>query len=537
MNLDFIGQNVHFAVNLLASLAMFSVFWLIFDAWLERKRVTETLRWLGFVLLALGFLANGATIDQIEVKTSAINHILPVLANILRVLGYALVIAGQLADPLMKRPTYANEFDAADKPNPTLAKSMAVVPITVAKFVLLPILPLVAAGLYWRRATTGLERHLKPVAIGFAGLTLFELLSIFTSLQSTANPLTYNIVQTYGPLWWLAQLMLLGASLIFGNWVWRYLTKRLLSQIFIVLVTTTVVIYFVSTVGFSYLLLGNTRAQALADLSTASHVLNYALSSNKQALQAQAEAASVRPGLATAAAASDHKAAVAALSTFARDHHASSLIITDADGKVLARNEDPERYGDSLSSNSLIQRSLIGRSVASVTVSNGVVAPAVALVASQPIRNEQGLIVGTVKLSQAISSAFVDNVKAATGLDSTVYGNDQRSATTLRTADFRHRAIGIKETDKTILETVLNHGQAYNGEAKYQNRSYLAAYTPLLDADNNKVGMLLVAHPASQLLASATKSTELAFLTAVGLLILSVGPVYLLARKIAGDVR
>lgn len=536
MNVDFIGQNVHFAVNLLASLAMFSVFWLIFDAWLGRKRLTETLRWSGFLLLALGFLANGAVIDSVEVKTSAVNHFLPFLANLLRIIGYGLVVAGQLADPLMKRPTYTDEFAAAEPAKKAVSK-MAMVPATLAKFVLLPVLPLVAAGLYWRRATTGLERHLKPVAIGFGGLTIYELLSAFTSLQTTANPLTYNIVQTYGPIWWVAQILLLVASLIFGNWVWRYLTKRLLSQIFIVLVTTTVVIYFVSTVGFSFLLLGNTRAQALADLSTASHVLNYALISNEQALQAQAEAASLRPGVANAAATSDHKAALAALGTFARDHRANSLIITDADGKVLARSEDPERFGDSLSNNSLIQRALIGRSVSSVTVSQGVVAPDVSLVSSQPIRNEQGLIVGTVKMTQAISSAFVDNVKAATGLDSTVYGNDQRSATTLMTADKIHRAVGIKETNKTILNTVLKNGRAYDGETKYQNRSYLAAYTPLLDADNNKVGMLLVAHPASQLLASATKSTELAFLTAVGLLILSVGPVYLLARKIAGDVR
>ena len=537
MNLDFIGQNVHFAVNLLASLAMFAVFWLIFDAWLERKKLKETLRWLGFLLLALGFLANGSIIDQVELTSAGINQVLPFIANLLRVLGYALVVASQLADPLMKRPTYSDEFDTEPTAKTKKTSMMALVPATIAKFIVLPVLPLAAAVLYFRRATTGLERHLQPVAVGFALLTVFELLTAINSLQSTLNPLTYNFVQTYGPVWWLAQLMILAASITFGNWVWRYLTKRLLSQIFIVLVTTTVSIYFVSTVGFSYLLLGNTRAQALADLSTASHVLSYALTSNKLALQAQAEAASLRPGVAPAAAASDHKQALAAIGTFARDHHANSLIVTDADGKVLARSEDPERFGDSLSSNSLIQRSLIGRSVASVVVSQGVVAPAVALVSAQPIRNQQGQIVGTVKMTQAISSAFVDNVKAATGLDSTVYGNDQRSATTLKTADNLHRAVGIKETNQNIVQTVLKKGQAYNGEAQYQNRRYLAAYTPLLDADNNKVGMLLVAHPASQLLASATKSTELAFLTAVGLLVLSIGPVYLLARKIAGDVR
>lgn len=541
MNLEFIGQNVHFAVNLLASLAMFSVFWLIFDAWLERKKLIEAVKWVGFLLLAVGFIINGSVIGDVGLGKSFLTTSLPTIASVLRLLGYALIIGAQLLDPLMKRPDYVNPLDAqlANQPNKQNEPlpAPAIVSTLTAKFIFMPLLPFVAAILYWRRATTGLERHLKPVAIGFLSFAVFEGLSAVSTLQNTTNPLIYNIVQLYGPIWWTAQVILFIASIIFGNWVWRYLAKRLLSQIFIVLVTATVSIYFVSTVGFSFLLLGNSRHQALTDLTTASHVLDYAVDSNKDELKAQAETAAMRSGVPEAAAADDHAQVQAAMGTFAIDHQINSLIVTDADGKVLLRSDDPNRWGDSLSDNSLVQRALIGREAASVAVTDGVIASAVSLVSAQPIRNSGGLIVGSVVISRSISSAFVDSIKMATGLDSSVYGHDIRSATTLKTPDNLHRAVGIKETNKTVLRTVLKNGKSYSGETSYQNRAFLAAYTPLRDVNNNNVGMLLVARPASDLLATATKSTELAFLTAVGLLILSILPVYLIAKKIASDVR
>jgi len=532
MNTEFIGQNIHFAVNLLASLAMFSVFWLIFDAWTQRKKVIETIKWLGFLLLAVGFLVNGAVIERFGGGGGFISDELPLISEILRIFGYIFIVVGQLADPLMKKPTYADGAATTQTTAPAILG-----PVAILKLVILPILPLMAALLYWRRATIGLERHLKPLAYAFVGLAIFELLSLAVTLQSTANPLVYNLVAVFGPLWWAAQIILLGSSLVFGNWVWRYLIKRLSSQIFIVLVTTTVCIYFASTVGFSYLLLNNTRNQALTDLTTASNVLDYAVGSQKSELAAQAEAVVTRPQVISAAQQGDHPAMQTAIGDYAAKHQLSSVTVTDGDGKILLRSEDPDRWGDSLSDDSLVQRALIGRAATSVKTSDGVLAPIVTLISIQPIRDANNLIVGSLSASRTISNAFVDGIKSATDLDSTVYAGNRRSATTLMTTDGRNRAIGIKETNFDITDTVINKGKSFSGEVTYQNRVYLAAYTPLKDADNTPVGMLLVARPASDLLATATRSVELAFVIAVGLLALSVVPVYLLSKKIAGSVK
>jgi len=88
MQLQFIGQNVHFAVSLLASLAVFAVFWLTFDSWLERRRLREAVKWSGFLLLALGLLLNGAIVESGNINASLWSTLLPGISLGLRVAGY-----------------------------------------------------------------------------------------------------------------------------------------------------------------------------------------------------------------------------------------------------------------------------------------------------------------------------------------------------------------------------------------------------------------------------------------------------------------
>lgn len=371
MELQFIGQNVHFAVSLLAALACFAVFWLVFDAWQERRQKRELLKWSGFLALAVGFMINGALIEYASYQANSLESIGNALSVLLRAAGYILVIAGQLLDPLLDRPVYKNVKKKST--SAVMAPGLS----SIMKLIILPVLPFVAAFLYYRRATTGLERHLRSVAYAFLALTLYELLTAIGAWQGTDNPVLYRIIANYGSLWWLAQLSLLASGLILGRWVWQYLTKRILSQLFMVLVTATVIIYFVSTGAFSFMLLKNTRNQALSDLSTSSKVLSYALSSQQSEIAAQAEALASKSAVSSAIISGNQKLVANAAGDYAVHHKLTSLVITDGNGRVLYRAEDPERWGDSLSSDTLVQRALIGRIATSVSIKKGVVAPAV----------------------------------------------------------------------------------------------------------------------------------------------------------------
>src|SRR5262245_53567540 len=180
LNLQFIGLNLHFAVSLLAALVAFAVFWLIFDAWTVRRELKELLKWAGFLSLSVGFLLDAANVRY--------------LADILRLLGYLGVVWGQLIDPLQARPVYDTAPEPAppspSPPAPAQPKRATKVRVSktskrhegLAIFgglsgLLLPVAAGAVSWLYLRRTTVGLERHLRPVAIGFAGLSLFEVVN------------------------------------------------------------------------------------------------------------------------------------------------------------------------------------------------------------------------------------------------------------------------------------------------------------------------------------------------------------------------
>ncbi len=538
---QFIGLNLYFAVNLLAALVCFGVFWLIYDAWLGRHPRREILKWAGFLALSVGFLLRATAI---QVSTGGLSQLADAAAEILRIAGYCSIVLGQIIDPLQPRPKYAGDtmenMLGTSEEAPIKAKTtrphhgFLLAPITG---LLLPALAALGGLLYFRRATTGLERHLLPVAWGFAGLTAFELLNDTAAFQNTTNPTIYQWVSPYGPIWWAALLALTVASFVLGRWVWAYLTKRLQSQLFMILVTQALGLFLFTTIGFTFLLLKSGQDSSLADLATASHVLDYAIASRQAETAAQAEAVASIGGVAPAIAARDTKALATATGDYLARHGLTSLVVVDGSGQVLLRGEDPERFGDSRSGDPLVRRALVGTAASSVVVSEGVAAPTVTLVAASPIRDGAGNIIGAAIAGRAITGAFVDGIRSSTGLDSAVYGHAVRAATTLVGPNGTDRAIGVAEATTAVTDRVLEHGKSYSGTVNFQNRPYLAGFSPLKDVNNVPVGMLLAARPASALYASAYRSIQITFFFVVILVVVSIYPIFLLSRYLARQLK
>jgi hypothetical protein len=537
---QFIGLNIYFAVNLMAALVAFGVFWLIYDAWTVQRSREELLKWAGFLVLSVGFLLRAASLDT---QVGGLAPLTQVLANLFRIIGYLGIGIGQFLEPLQAIPELSaltgpasKSTAAADEKPGQPTKSLPAVMLAQLTGVVLPAFAVGVAVLYWRRATVGLERHLRPVAYGFAGLAIFELLSDVSGLTNTSNPVLSRFVASYGPVWWAALVFLFASSLILGIWVWHYLVKRLQSQLFIMLIAQTLVVFLCSTVGFTFLLLQGQQTQSLTDLSTASHVLNYAVKSLGSETAAQVQVVSANSAVVSALEAHSHDALVTAASGYLTRYGLSTLTITDGLAQVMLRGEDPSRWGDSISSDPLVRRSLVGEASSSVVSTSGVVAPVVTLTAAGPVRDLSGNIIGSVTAGRAITTAFVDGIRTSTGLDSSVYGGNVLAATTLTASD-GSRAVGVKETNQAITNQVLNQRRSFVGNATFQNRSYLAAFTPLLDVNNTPVGMLLVARPADSLLAAGYHSIQLTFLFVVGLIVLLVYPIYLISRYLSRQLK
>ena len=552
MWLQFFSQNAHFAISLFAALVCFAVCWLYLDAWSNRRDLKELLRWSGFGLIGLSFLVQATLIEQTVLGQSVFGSITLAIIVGLRLVGYLVLIIGQVIEPLQAVPkTMGLELEPEKpqetKPDSPEGSSSSIQPEattdkkSVAPAVLsgvsigswaLPLGAFAIAVLYWRRATTGLERHLKPIAIAFLLISLSEAAGLARLWRGTQNPILYNWVAAFGVFWWAEHILLLIGAVMLGRWVWSYLTERFFSQLFMIFITITVVVFLVVSVGFTSLLLRNIRGTSLTNLETAGNVLHYALEAKQAEANAGAQQLAANNDLKQAIASKDRNKIIALTKDYLVDNKQSGLFIVNQNGQVLVRAEDTEQWGESLSDDPLVKRALLGVSQSGVSAYEGVTAPTIQVRSAAVVRDDKDAIIGAVVAHLELDSAFVDGVEDATGLQSSVFANKKLTATTIVGPDGKTRSLGVNVSNNAVEQTVLEKGESYKGSLKVQNRQMLAVFLPLKDVDNEPIGMLMVAQPENAVLRAAGRSVELTFLLTAGLLLLSVWPIFLVTRAL-----
>jgi hypothetical protein len=532
----FFLENIHFALNLFAALVFFAITWLYFDAWLGRRTFKDGLKIAGFSLISLSFLGNAINLESSILSASLIGENLNLfLREGTKFLGYTLLILGLLTDPLQFRPNH--------KENPNRKEKIFALPILLPNLGFINYLafstPILAGGvafLYLRRAAAGLETHLRRVSIGFYVLSFYELISFRALFQNVANVDIYNLVMPFGPIWLVEHSLLAIAIAILGQWVFSYLFKRLKTQLFMIFTSASMIIFLLTTVGFTGILLKNIQDETLKHLETNVKVLNYAIESKKAGNLSDA-AVLAQTSQVIAGVTQEPKSDLGKIAeSFLVSKNQNFLIVINDAGKVIARGEEPERIGESYSNDPLVKRALLGESVSGIVLKDGIIAPQISVASAVPVK-EGSEIVGCVMMGNLIDNAFVDGVKAATGLEAAIYGGNTLSATTFLLADGKSRYIGIKEENNDIKSKVLDRGESYTGSIDILNTPYFASYLPLKDIDNNPVGMLFVGIPQIGILAVAAKSIEITFLITVVLLVSSIIPAYLISKYITYQIR
>jgi hypothetical protein len=402
--------------------------------------------------------------------------------------------------------------------------------------ILFPILAVIVGLLYLRRASVGLENHLKTVAVVFYILAFYELVSLADLLKETNNVDMYKLVAPFGPIWIVAHLLLLVSVFVLGKWLYSYLLKRFQTQLFMIFTTMVLVVFLLTTVTFTALLLRNLQDETLSRLETDVAVLDFAISSKQGENVSDAQVLAENYQVIEAVEAKDKKFLMDLTLGFLLNKKKSTLVVVSDSGLVLARGEDSERTGDSISDDPLIKRSLLGETASSVVTKDGVLGPEISIRSVVPVKKGE-MIIGVVMMGVAIDNAYVDGVKEATGLTASIYGDNALAATTLIAADGKSRYIGIREENFEIKERVLRKGEKYKGAVNLLNTPYFAAYLPLKDVDSNPVGMLFVGKLQVGVLQAASRSIELTFMVAVVLMIMAIFPAYLVSRYIAAQVK
>jgi hypothetical protein len=526
MWLQFFLENIHFAINLAASLIFFAVFWLYFDAWTERRRLKEVFRWFGYLLLSLSFVLAAIHIESSILSSPILDErISTVLFGVMRVLGYLSLILSLISEPLIPKPSLAKNTNGAVVP-------LMIVSGAVSALLFFPILAVATGFLYLRRATVGLEDHIKPVALVFFILSLSEMLSVTTLFQGTTNVALFKVVTSFGPLWILQHVILLLSIIVLAKWAFGYLLKRFQSQFFIIFSSSILIIFLLTTISFTALLVKQLEVDTLDHLTSDVKVLGLVIDSKRGEVVSDSQALAQNDQMIKLVTDRSLGQIFEMSEAFLLAKKESFLIITDESGQVLARGEDKERIKDSLSDDPLVKRALEGDAHSSISSKDGVVSPQISIRGAAPIKSG-GQIIGTVMTGVIVDDAFIDNMKKSTGLEASIYGDNKISATTLIAADGKTRLTGITEENKTINEKVLGKGETFSGAVAFANVPYFASYLALKDIDNNPVGMIFVGSRQVSVLTAAAKSIELTFIIAAFLLIFSIVPALLVSKYIA----
>lgn len=506
------ANTAHFALTVFTAFVFFAAGLLYLDSWqVDKLKKTPLLRSIGFFILALVSVTHAISLEI---------PIIALLLQLARITGLALILISLIQEPILQ--SSHREKLALFIPFAIPAFTLSLVPLST-------VLMLSISAAYFRKATEGLEKQLKPAFVAFLFLGLSEVLRIPLSWSDTPVVFWSKILAPFGLVWSIHHVFELIGILILAVWIWGYIRFRLQVQLFVSTIALSLILFLTTTVFYTFLLLRNLEDDALAHLKTDVNVLQYSLESLKEKTLAQAQTVAQDESIKQEITKNDKTKLYNLTADYMFAQKTDTLLIASTSGEVIIRAEDRDRTNDAIIIDPIFKSALKGKGQATVSYDEGITAPVVFVKAAAPIRSG-GEITGVVITGITIDSAFVDGVKSVTGLDIAVFGKDKRAATTFISPDGKSRFVGTVETNKKVLDTVLKKGDVYIGSAQVLNLPFYTAYAPLKTSENEVLGMLFVGKLQNTLSNAAKKSIDITFLGSMILILLSLIPAYLFSR-------
>ena len=211
-----------------------------------------------------------------------------------------------------------------------------------------------------------------------------------------------------------------------------------------------------------------------------------------------------------------------AMSDFGLDY----WVVTDIQGNVIARAHEPDNYGDNIVKQVNIQKALDGE--ITVGIEEGAVVR-LSIRAGCPIKDKEGQIVGVVSTGYILSDNFVDEVNKTLSCDITIFNGIERVGTTIKEKE--KRITGTKLYDNEIEENVLGKGNSVSKLITISGIDYYSMYSPLIDENNNIIGMCFVGVPAHVIQSLISDLTVYQLLISFITLVLSLLVLYFILKK------
>jgi methyl-accepting chemotaxis protein len=189
--------------------------------------------------------------------------------------------------------------------------------------------------------------------------------------------------------------------------------------------------------------------------------------------------------------------------------------VTDTEGMIIANTHTFQNFGDSIINQKNVQSALEGEAFSTIEKGNLI---EFAVRAGIPVYGEQGNIIGVISLGYSLDNlAFLDELKSTYKTELTLFLGDERYNTTIEMDG--KRILGTK-LDGKIAERVLTKNEEYSGDADILGAEYVAAYKPLVDGNNQTIGVIFAGQKYDEVLAIKNKTILYIFIATTVLEIL-----------------
>ncbi len=503
--INFLLTNLHFVVSLLGFVTCLILVYVFYSSFRMGKSPHLLLRSIGFLALAIYLGGHARTSGELAIESIAL--------QLARFSALGLITLSYYLEPLQKLPS---------------AKQLLVLPFAASLAKILGILSFAASlalvARIYRKYSSGLERELKNLHRGFVLYFLFEFFHALSIFGESRNVLLSRLAADFGFFWIVSHLTLLAAFLYLLKYAWGYLRFEIFSQIFGAFVISSLLIFMVTTVVYTFLLLRQMAVSAQEALKTDLASFNYSISRLRDQGAAVAQALALNEEIGRSL--EDQEALQAAIDQSIISSGVDFLVVTDSEGKVLGKADSYQTTGYSLSSNFVVSRALAGESKTNLLTRDWVNAPLALIEVATPSSY------GVVYTGYILDSAFVDGYRDATGLETSIYVGSVKSATTFVAADGITRLVGAIQTSPTIKTEVLEKGNNYSGLTSVFANEYLSEYGPFKNEEGKILGMVFVGFPSNTLYAAARTSIYATFYVIIFLVVFSFIPAYFFAKFI-----
>jgi signal transduction histidine kinase len=303
-------------------------------------------------------------------------------------------------------------------------------------------------------------------------------------------------------------------------------------KLFLALLLTTLLSYSAASWAVYDRIEAGSRAQMLAQARATGKLAEALYEQRGATLESAAKTVALSNEVITATFYKDQGKLVEALVPLERQLNVSNITITNMDGDVIVRSNDPPNWGDNISNRFTgVRAALVGTPSwgAEVEETSGLI-----LRGSHPIR--LGLLqIGVVTITERITPEIVGKAEQAIGFQSSLFSFEGQGSPVL--ADIQGNVLVGPDLPRAVVKQVLDQGKEQNFLAEVSGRALGGYAWPIYDADHTAVGAIAVVTSLSAIEEAQASVVRLFTFLGLAILLADILIAWLLSRALIHPLR